>query len=73
LLNKLKISNKMEDNKNNNSGFLIDFNEPNESSARKGGELFPGEIDNLLSLVDTWTKYQPQSRGNSVKFEKKDK
>ena len=62
----------MEDNKNN-SGFQIDFNEPNESSARRGGELFPGEIDNLLSLVDTWTKYQPQSRGNSVKFEKKDK
>ena len=62
----------MEDNKNN-SGFQIDFNDINESSARRGGELFPGEIDNLLSLVDTWTKYQPQSRGNSVKFEKKDK
>ena len=62
----------MEDNKNN-SGFQIDINEPNELSARRGGELFPGEIDNLLSLVDIWTKHQPQSRGNSVKFEKKDK
>jgi hypothetical protein len=59
-------------------GHQIDINEPNESKAAReiaaNGEAFPGEIDVLKSLVDVWTKYQPQSKGNSVKFEpKKDK
>ena len=60
----------MEDN---NKGTVININEPNESSVRRGGEAFPGEIDTLKSLVDTWLKYQPESKGKSVKFESKKK
>ena len=59
----------MEDNK----GIVIDFNEPNESRVRREGEAFPGEIDTLNSLVMTWLKYQPKSKGKSVKLESKKK
>lgn len=51
----------------NKEGISIDFNEPNETSARKS-EMFEGEVDSLKDLVATWLKYQPQSKGNSVKF-----
>lgn len=43
---------------------VVIFNEPCEEKARMEGELFPGEIDNLLKLVDDWTKKQPIRKKN---------
>lgn len=38
---------------------VVVLDEPCEKKARMEGELFPGEIDNLLKLVNDWTKKQP--------------
>ena len=38
---------------------VVVLDEPCEMKARIEGELFPGEIDNLLKLVNDWTKKQP--------------
>jgi hypothetical protein len=43
---------------------VVIFNEPCEEKARMEGELFPGEIDNLLKLVDDWIKKQPIRKKN---------
>lgn len=59
-----------------NKGTLININEPNESRARREGELFPGEIDNLKDLVATWLKWQPSTKketGKVVKLPKDSK
>lgn len=38
---------------------VVVLDEPCEEKARMEGELFPGEIDNLLKLVNDWSKKQP--------------
>jgi len=57
----------------NNSGVkdkAVVFDEPCEMKARIEGELYPGEINNLLKLVDDWTKKQPIRKSSNKGLKK---
>ena len=41
---------------------VVVLDEPCEEKARMEGELFPGEIDNLLKLVNDWTKKKKKKK-----------
>lgn len=49
---------------------VVIIDEPCEMKARIEGELFPGEINNLLKLVDDWTKKQPIRKSNNKGLKK---